>query len=89
VPQVASDPTIHAHSSTTPRQARPAQQPDRADSPFETCSTTVRRVRRHRSNDHCVSPPRARARESRTASADRAPPRATIGPDCTGSYRRR
>jgi len=26
VPQVASDPTIHAHSRTTPRQAPPAQQ---------------------------------------------------------------
>jgi flagellar hook-length control protein FliK len=36
VPQVASDPKIYAHSPTTPRQARPAQQSDREASPFES-----------------------------------------------------
>jgi hypothetical protein len=36
VPQVASDPKIHSHGHTTPRQARPAQQADRAASPFES-----------------------------------------------------
>jgi flagellar hook-length control protein FliK len=37
VPQVASDSPIYSHNSTTPRQARPAQQPDRAAaSPFES-----------------------------------------------------
>ena len=36
MPQVASDPTIYSHSPTTPRQARPAQQSDRAASPFES-----------------------------------------------------
>ena len=36
MPQVASDPKIYAHSPTTPRQARPAQQSDREASPFES-----------------------------------------------------
>ena len=36
MPQVASDPKIHSHGHTTPRQARPAQQTDRAASPFES-----------------------------------------------------
>ncbi|MFY9880965.1 MAG: hypothetical protein WAK39_16450, partial [Pseudolabrys sp.] len=36
MPQVASDPKIHSHGHTTPRQARPAQQADRAASPFES-----------------------------------------------------
>jgi chemotaxis protein MotD len=34
--QVASDPKIHAHSHTSPRDPRPAQQLDRAVSPFES-----------------------------------------------------
>src|SRR5262245_55742373 len=33
--QVASDPTVHAHAHSS-RHARPAQQPDRAPSPFES-----------------------------------------------------
>jgi flagellar hook-length control protein FliK len=36
VPQVASDPTIHAHSPHLPRAARSAQPSDRAPSPFES-----------------------------------------------------
>jgi flagellar hook-length control protein FliK len=36
VPQVASDPKIHAHSHNLARVARPSQQPDRAPSPFES-----------------------------------------------------
>ena len=36
MPQVASDPTIHAHSPHLPRPARPAQPSDRAPSPFES-----------------------------------------------------
>ncbi|MFZ0349141.1 MAG: hypothetical protein WAM03_13500 [Pseudolabrys sp.] len=36
MPQVASDPKIHSHGHTTPRQSRPAQQADRAASPFES-----------------------------------------------------
>jgi flagellar hook-length control protein FliK len=36
VPQVASDPKIHAPSHSLPRIGRPAQQPDRAPSPFES-----------------------------------------------------
>ena len=35
MPQVAFDPKVHAHDSL-PRLARPAQQPDRAPSPFES-----------------------------------------------------
>jgi hypothetical protein len=36
VPQVASDPKIHAHGHNLARVARHAQQPDRASSPFES-----------------------------------------------------
>jgi flagellar hook-length control protein FliK len=36
VPQVASDPTIHAHSTHLPRLPRPVQPSDRAPSPFES-----------------------------------------------------
>ncbi len=36
MPQVASDPTIHAHSTHLPRPPRPAQPSDRAPSPFES-----------------------------------------------------
>lgn len=36
MPQVASDPTIHARSSHLPRPTRPAQPSDRAPSPFES-----------------------------------------------------
>jgi flagellar hook-length control protein FliK len=36
VPQVASDPKIHAPSHSLPRIGRPAQQSDRASSPFES-----------------------------------------------------
>jgi flagellar hook-length control protein FliK len=36
VPQVASDPSVHAHSSHLPRLPRPAQPSDRAPSPFES-----------------------------------------------------
>jgi len=36
VPQVASDPTIHAHSTHLPRLPRPAPPSDRAPSPFES-----------------------------------------------------
>jgi flagellar hook-length control protein FliK len=36
VPQVASDPKIHAPSHSLPRIARPAQQSERAPSPFES-----------------------------------------------------
>ena len=36
MPQVASDPSIHAHSSHLPRLPRPAQPSDRAPSPFES-----------------------------------------------------
>ncbi len=62
MPQVASDPTIHSHSTTTPRQARPAQQSDRAASPFESLL------------DEGASPPpppsTATAPENKTAQAD-------------------
>ena len=36
MPQVASDPKIHAPSHSFPRSGRPAQQSDRASSPFES-----------------------------------------------------
>ncbi len=36
MPQVASDPTIHAHSAPLSRLPRPAQPSDRAPSPFES-----------------------------------------------------
>jgi flagellar hook-length control protein FliK len=36
VPQVASDPKIHAPNHSLPRMARPAQQSDQAPSPFES-----------------------------------------------------
>ncbi len=36
MPQVASDPTIHAHSSHLPRLPRPAQPSDKAPSPFDS-----------------------------------------------------
>ncbi len=36
MPQVASDPSIHAHSPHLPRMPRPAQPSDRAPSPFES-----------------------------------------------------
>jgi flagellar hook-length control protein FliK len=36
VPQVASDPKIHAPNHSLPRMARPAQQSDHAPSPFES-----------------------------------------------------
>ncbi len=60
MPQVASDPTIHSHSPVTPRQARPAQQSDRAASPFESLL------------DEGASPPPppSTAPENRTAPTD-------------------
>lgn len=36
MPQVASDPTVHVHTSQLPRSARPPQSSDRAPSPFES-----------------------------------------------------
>lgn len=36
MPQVASDPTIHAHSSHLPRLPRPTQPSDKAPSPFDS-----------------------------------------------------
>ena len=62
MPQVASDPKIYAHSPTTPRQARPAQQSDREASPFESLL-----------DDGASSPPppsAATAPEDKTEAAD-------------------
>ena len=62
MPQVASDPKIYAHSPTTPRQARPAQQSDREASPFESLL-----------DDGASSPPppsAATAPEDKTETAD-------------------
>ena len=61
MPQVASDSTIYSHNSTTPRQARPAQQPDRAaSSPFESLLD----------DSASTPPPPPTASDNKTAPAD-------------------
>jgi flagellar hook-length control protein FliK len=61
VPQVASDPIIHAPSQSLPRMARPAQQPDRAPSPFESLL-----------DDSNADPPALPAPDNKAGAADSA-----------------
>jgi len=61
VPQVASDPKIHAPSHSLPRIGRPAQQSDRAPSPFESLLDESAQT-----NDQSAPPPP----ESKAAAAD-------------------
>jgi len=61
VPQVASDPSIHAHAPHLPRLPRPTQPSDRAPSPFESLI------------DSCAPPadsPAPTPTESKTTAAD-------------------